>query len=53
MAAQRPGKYLFQKFVKAEDNEGNTALHLAVQNGNVDVCAQNLTHSLYFFMAKF
>ena len=33
-----------------EDNEGNTALHLAVQNGNVDVCAQNLTH---IFMAKF
>ena len=25
------------KYVNATDNEGNTALHLAVQNGNLEV----------------
>ena len=35
--AQKQGHDLVKAFVKATDNEGNTALHLAAQNGSLNV----------------
>ena len=40
--AQKQGTYFAQKYIRAEDNEGNTALHLAVQNE-----AYSVSHVLF------
>jgi len=35
--AQRHGSTNEKNYIKAYDKEGNTALHLAVQNGSIEV----------------
>ena len=40
LSAQRRGAYSQRNYVMIFDKEGNTALHIAVQNGSLNVCCQ-------------
>ena len=47
LVAQRRGVYSQRNYVMIFDKEGNTALHIAVQNGNL-----NVSYQCYVFLAS-